>query len=202
MGTKDPRVDAYVDESADFAKPILRHLRGVVHAACPRVEETMKWGFPHFMYEGMLCSMASFKHHCAFGFWKGRMVVGEDRARGAEAMGHFGRITAVADLPPKSELVRYVKAAMKLNEDGVKAPGRRKGPARPAAVEVPEFFAAALAEHPAALAAFEAFSPSQRRDYVEWLAEAKGADTRRRRLATALEWLGEGKPRNWKYAQR
>ena len=105
MPTTDPRVDAYIDAAADFAKPILTHLRGVVHSACPRVEETMKWSFPHFMYEGMLCSMASFKAHCAFGFWKGALVLG-DESRDTEGMGNLGRITSVKDLPPKKVLTR------------------------------------------------------------------------------------------------
>src|SRR5215212_7332153 len=117
MGTRDPRIDAYIADSADFARPILTHLREVVHAACPDVEETVKWGFPHFMYKGILCSMASFKQHCAFGFWKGRLVVdAEDRS--ADAMGQFGRIASLTDLPSKQVLAAYVKQAMKLKDSG------------------------------------------------------------------------------------
>src|SRR6185436_4903868 len=115
MGKKDPRVDAYIDQAGDFAKPILEKLRAAVHSACPDVEEEMKWSFPHFMYKGMLCSMASFKEHAAFGFWKGSLVVG-DTSKNAEAMGHLGRLTSLADLPPKTVLGRYIKKAAALND--------------------------------------------------------------------------------------
>ena len=137
MGTRDARVDAYIAKSAEFARPILTHLRDVVHAACPDVEETMKWSFPHFMYKGMLCSMASFKEHCAFGFWKSSL---DRRERGGEvekAMGQFGRITKLSDLPSKKVLSGYIKEAMKLNEDGVKSPTRSK-PKTPREVVVPD----------------------------------------------------------------
>ena len=201
MGTRDPRVDAYIDKSADFAKPILTHLREVVHAACPDVEETMKWSFPHFMYKGMLCSMASFKQHCAFSFWRGSLVLGGNGAAADEAMGQFGRITKLSDLPPKKVLAGYVKKAAALNEAGVtartpKAPRTTKKP-----LVVPDYVMAALRKNKKALATFEGFSPSHRREYVEWITEAKGEDTRRRRLEQAVEWMAEGKPRNWKYAK-
>jgi uncharacterized protein YdeI (YjbR/CyaY-like superfamily) len=199
MGTRDPRIDAYIEKSADFARPILLHLREVVHAACPDVEETMKWSFPHFMYgDGILCSMASFKGHCAFGFWNGGQVVGESSEARERAMGHFGRITSVKDLPPKKEIASYVKEAMKLKEAGVKraAPSRT---GRPKEVAVPEALAAALERNAEARAAFERFSPSHRREYAEWVAEAKTDATRERRVATTIEWVTEGKSRNWKY---
>src|SRR5260370_32629448 len=102
MPTLNPKIDAYIDKSADFAKPILTHLRDVVHEACPDVEEAMKWSFPHFMYKGMLCSMASFKQHCAFGFWKGALIVGQGGGEVEEAMVHFGRITQLSHLPTKT----------------------------------------------------------------------------------------------------
>lgn len=196
MGTRDPRVDAYIDRAAEFAKPILSHLRGVVHGACPGVEETLKWGFPHFEYRGLLCSFAAFKGHCAFGFWKGKLVLG-DGASGA-AMGQFGRITTVGDLPSRAELTRLVRKAAALNEQGVAAPRARKGPLRKAP-RVPPELAAALARSRKAAATFEGFSPFSRREYVEWIAEAKGEETRRRRIATAVAWMAEGKRRNWKY---
>ena len=198
MGKKDPRVDAYVDGAAAFARPILRHLRSIVHGACPEVEETIKWGFPHFQHRGVLCSFAAFKEHCAFGFWKGRLVLG-DRASGA-AMGQFGRIAAISDLPSRAALAGLVKKAAGLNEQGVSAPRARKGQPRPAP-RVPPDLAAALGRNRKAAATFEDFSPSNRRDYVEWIAEAKGVETRRRRLATAVAWMAQGKPRNWKYAR-
>ena len=200
MGTRDPRVDAYIDKSADFAKPILTRLREVVHEACPDVEETMKWSFPHFMYKGMLCSMASFKQHCAFGFWKGALVLGGDGARAQEAMGSFGRIARLSDLPPKKTLAAYVKKAAALNEAGVvRTPKAPRPPKKP--LVVPDYFMAALRKNKKALVTFEGFSPSHRREYVEWVTEAKGEDTRARRLEQAVEWMAEGKSRHWKYAR-
>jgi uncharacterized protein YdeI (YjbR/CyaY-like superfamily) len=198
MGKRDERVDAYVAKSADFAKPILTHLRDVVHAACPDVEETMKWSFPHFMYKGMLCSMASFKEHCAFGFWKGKLVVAEGESANAEGAGSFGRITKVSELPSKKVLTGYIKHAMKLNDDGVKAPAKEK-PKSPKPVVVPDDLTKALKANKKAAATFEKFSPSHKREYVDWLTEAKSEATRMRRLETAIEWMAEGKPRNWKY---
>ena len=199
MGTRDPRIDAYIAASADFAKPILSHLREVVHAACPACEETMKWSFPHFMYEGMLCSMASFKAHCAFGFWKGALVLGE-ASKDADGMGNLGRITSIKDLPPKKQLTAWIKQAMALNEQGVAVPKKRKpGLKRTAPSTIPKELAAALERHPRARAAFEAFSPSHRREYIEWVAEAKTDATREKRLQTTIEWLTEGKSRHWKY---
>jgi uncharacterized protein YdeI (YjbR/CyaY-like superfamily) len=196
MGTRDPRVDAYIAKSADFAQPILTHLRDVIHAACPDVEETMKWSFPHFMYHGMLCGMASFKQHCTLGFWKGALVV--DGAADADAMGQFGRITSVRDLPPRRTLTGYVKRAMQLNEEGIK-PQRAKPAAKKAPLTVPDDLAAALRKSAKARKTFDAFPPSQQREYIEWITEARRDETRQRRLATAIEWLAEGKPRNWKY---
>jgi uncharacterized protein YdeI (YjbR/CyaY-like superfamily) len=199
MGTRDPRIDAYIAGAAEFARPILAHLREVVHAACPEVEEAIKWGAPHFMYRGMLCGMAAFREHCAFGFWKGSLVV-DDSGKRVEAMGSFGRITKVSDLPPRRVLAGYVRKAMALNDAGVKVPRQRKH-AKPPLV-VPDYFMAALRRNRAALTAFERFSPSHRREYVEWITEARTESTRERRIAAALEWLAEGKPRNWKYMQR
>ena len=199
MGIRDPRIDAYIEKSADFARPILTHLREVVHAACPDVEETMKWSFPHFMYGGgILCSMASFREHAAFGFWNGARIVGDGSETRERAMGQFGRIASVKDLPPKKEIAGYVKEAMKLRDAGVKRPSASRT-ARPKEVAVPEALASALERNDAARAAFERFSPSQRREYAEWVAEAKTDATRERRVATAVEWLAEGKTRNWKY---
>ena len=197
MPTTDPRVDAYIAKSADFAQPILEHLRAVVHAACPDVEETMKWSFPHFLYKGMMCSMASFKGHCAFGFWKAELLMADDEVK-REAMGHFGRITSIKDLPSKKILAGYIKQAMKLNDDGVAAPARAK-PAAPRALEIPDDLNATLDAVPAARKHFNAFSPSKQRDYAEWLTEAKTEATRTRRREQAVEWIAEGKSRNWKY---
>jgi uncharacterized protein YdeI (YjbR/CyaY-like superfamily) len=197
MGKRDPRVDAYISKAADFAKPILNQLREAVHASCPDVEEDMKWSFPHFMYKGMLCSMASFKEHAAFNFWKGSLIF-DDEARSSEAMGQLGRLTKLSDLPSKKALAGHLKKAMALNEQGVKvvrAPKR----AAPKAVRVPEDLAVALKKNKKAHATFAGFSPSHKREYIEWITEAKTAGTRARRLERAVEWMGEGKSRNWKY---
>lgn len=200
MGRRDPRVDAYIATSAEFAQPILSHLRDLVHATCPDVEETMKWRFPHFMYQGMLCSMASFKGHCALTFWKGALVL--DGAGSDEAMGQFGRITSLSDLPAATVLAGYVRKAMTLNERGVRGAVRARvrvvRPERP----VPPALAAALAENDSARATFTSFPPSQRREYVDWIEDAKTEATRERRIATAVEWLAEGKTRNWKYESK
>jgi uncharacterized protein YdeI (YjbR/CyaY-like superfamily) len=203
VGAKDPRIDAYIDRSAGFARPILRHLRRVVHAACPGVEETMKWSFPHFMYRGMLCSMASFKAHCAFGFWKERLladVIEAAAGAGAPAMGQFGRITSIEDLPDETILARLVEKAAALNESGVRTPARAK-PKGDRRLEVPDYFLGALRRNRKAMTTFEGFSFSNRRDYVEWVTGAKRDGTRRRRLETAVAWLAEGKVRNWKYVK-
>jgi uncharacterized protein YdeI (YjbR/CyaY-like superfamily) len=198
MGSRDARVDAYIANSKDFAKPILAHLRNVVHAVCPEVEETMKWSFPNFMYKGMLCSMASFKEHCAFGFWKSSLVLENGGGETEEGMGHFGRITKLSDLPSKKVLTGYIKKAMKLNEDGVKKPTPPK-PKTPRKLVVPDDLEKALQGNAAARATFDKFSPSHQREYVEWITEAKTEATRNKRLQTAIEWMVEGKPRNWKY---
>ncbi|MGI8400779.1 MAG: YdeI/OmpD-associated family protein [Gemmatimonadaceae bacterium] len=192
MGKRDPRVDAYIAKSADFAKPILNHVRGVVHESCPPAEETIKWGFPHFLYEGILCAMAAFKGHCAFILWKGSLIVGNgDR----DAMGHLGRITKLSDLPAKKVLTGYIKAAMKLNEAGVKSPTRSKPKAKKP-VAIPAEFRRALAGNKKAAAAFRTFPPSHRREYTEWIAEAKGEDTRKRRVEKAIARISSGKSRN------
>ena len=197
MPTPDPRVDAYIAHAANFAKPILLHIRKLVHAACPQVAETMKWSFPHFDCKGTLCSMAAFKQHCALGFWKGELIFGQTAAAQA-TMGHFGRLTSLADLPGDKLLIGYIKKAVKLNEAGVKKPAPTKSSSKRELV-VPDYFMAALKKNKQALTAFENFSYSHRKEYVEWIVEAKREETRVKRLATALEWLAEGKARNWKY---
>jgi uncharacterized protein YdeI (YjbR/CyaY-like superfamily) len=197
MGTRDPRIDDYIDSSADFAKPILRYVREVVHAACPDVVETVKWRFPHFDYKGMMCSMAAFKEHCTLGFWNHELVVGGKRVEGAT--GSFGRITSLEELPSKKVLAGYVKKAMELRDAGTKptrSPAKKRK--KPEAV-VPEDLAEALKKNKRAAEAFAAFGPSHRREYVDWITEAKRPETRAGRVATTVEWLLEGKHRNWKY---
>lgn len=195
MPILDPRIDAYIAASPAFARPILAHIRAVVHAACPDVEETIKWSRPHFQYHGMLCQMSAFKEHCALGFWKGKLLFPD--APGADGMGHLGRIASIKDLPPKKALGDIVRQAMQLNDDGVKAPPRAR--AAPRALETPGDLLAALAANPAAQATFGNGSASFRREYVAWIVDAKAEATRTRRLAQAIEWLAEGKGRNWKY---
>ena len=198
MGTRDKRIDAYLGKSADFAKPILTYLRELVHQGCPEVEETMKWSFPHFDYKGMMCGMASFKNHCSFGFWKNSLVMGPQAKREGGGMGSFGKITSLQDLPPKSVLLAYIKKAKQLNDEGVKVARPKRANGKKELV-VPDYFAAAVAKNKKAHATFEAFPYSKKKDYVEWVTEAKAEETRARRLQTSVEWLAEGKARNWKY---
>ena len=195
---KDPRVDAYIAKAPAFAKPILEHFRAIVHAACPDAAETIKWSTPSWEYLGSLCSMAAFKEHCRIGFSKGTLL--DAKGLGLEAAGDAGvfpRVTSLDDLPPKATLTRLVKQAAQLNADGVKPAAQPRPPRGEAAV--PDFFMAALRKNRKALAAFEAFSPSHRREYIEWLTDAKREDTRQKRLDTALAQIADGKPQNWKY---
>jgi uncharacterized protein YdeI (YjbR/CyaY-like superfamily) len=194
MGKRDPRIDVYIAKAGDFAKPILCYIRDVVHEACPDVQEALKWSSPSFEYKGLLCGMAAFKQHATFGFWKHPLVTGSPREKGS--MG-FARLTKVSDLPSKKVLAGYVKKAMALNEQGVRMPRTKKAPKPPA--KAPADLLAALKTNAKAKAAYDAFSPSAKREYVEWIVDAKGEDTRARRVATAVEWMAEGKQRNWKY---
>lgn len=198
MGKKDPRVDAYIARSAAFARPILAHLRQVVHAGCPEVEESIKWGHVSFGHRGIMCGIAAFKEHVTFGFWKGTLIVAQNGVDVEPAMGQFGRLTSLKDLPAKRVLVSYVKKAAALNEAGVKVE-RVVRPRAP--LKVPPAFAAALAKNPRARTTFEGFSPSCRREYLEWITEAKRDETRARRIATSVTWLAAGKKRNWKYEE-
>jgi hypothetical protein len=150
----------------------------------------------------MLCSMAAFKKHCSFGFWKGELVLGDNAHPSDNAMGQFGRLESLDDLPSKAILAGYIRKAMRLNEERVSKPrsstsGVKTGRRKP--LSVPDDLQSALRRNSAARAAFAKFTPSQQRDYIEWLTEAKRAETRQRRLDTAIEWIAEGKTRNWKY---
>jgi uncharacterized protein YdeI (YjbR/CyaY-like superfamily) len=197
----DPRIDAYIAKSPEFAQPILKHLRKIVHEACPNVQEALKWSRPHFIYKGMLCGMSAFKAHCAFGFWKGSLIVAQGENKNSSAMGQFGRLTSLKDLPSKKQIASYIRTAMKLNDAGVKTTTRVKRTPRKA-LPVPADLAAALKRNKAARATFDKFSPSNQREYIVWIVEAKAEDTRKRRLATTIEWLAEGKARNWKYQSK
>jgi len=196
MGSKDPRVDAYIAAAAPFARPILTRLRTLVHAACPGVTETIKWGMPFFEQGGVLCSMAAFKAHCAFGFWHSAMRDAVPHAT-SDAMGQFGRIARLSDLPADAALKALVRQAAAINASGVKSARPRKDGG--AAPEVPDDLARGLAGNAAAGRTFDAFSPTHRREYIEWIVGAKRDATRAARLATALEWMAEGKVKEWRY---
>lgn len=222
MSQTDPRIDAYIARAAPFAQPILNHLRAVVHAACPQVEETIKWGMPSFVYGGkILCGMGAFKQHATFGFWQGASVVGASPERSREAMGQFGRLTQVGDLPGKRELSKLLKQAMALiDAGGKKTSGRTASEKAPAdrtstsdvpasktrvpkpPVVIPDDLAAAFKKNAKARATYAAFSVSQQREYVEWIESAKLEQTRGGRVAQAVEWMADGKIRNWKYVAK
>jgi uncharacterized protein YdeI (YjbR/CyaY-like superfamily) len=198
MPKTDPFVDQYIDNAQDFAKPILRHIRKLVHEACPEVVETKKWSFPHFDYKGIMCSMASFKEHCAFGFWKQSLLEASAFPAEKTAMGSFGRITSLKDLPSDRVMKKLIKDAMKLNEEGVKVE-RKAMTSEKKELVIPPLLAEALAMNVASAETFNNFTYSKKKEYVEWIAEAKTEATREKRLATTIEWLAEGKSRNWKY---
>ena len=195
---KNPAVDAYIAKSAEFARPILARLRALMHKTCPQIEETIKWGVPHFEYKGVVANMAAFKQHASFGFWKQRLMddpAGFFPAADDSSMG--GRkIRVMSDLPSDAVLIRYIKAAVALNEQGVNVPRVQKSKAP---VKPPADLLAALKKNARARATFDALTPSKQREYVDWLTEAKREATRLTRLATAIEWLAAGKSRHWKY---
>jgi|1185.fasta_scaffold83714_3 hypothetical protein len=198
MGNRDTRVDAYIAKSPEFARPILSRVRALVHEACPDVEETMKWSVPHFEHRGVLCGMAAFKQHCNIILWKGALIAG---GKGRDEKGNFRNITTLADLPTDKTMIALLEKAARLNEEGVKSPARKSATARKP-IPVPAELASALARNKKAAAAFEKFPPSHKREYSQWIAEAKGDDTRQRRVKSAIEWIASGKPRNWKYEKR
>jgi uncharacterized protein YdeI (YjbR/CyaY-like superfamily) len=195
--SRDPRIDAYIGKAGDFARPILTHFRELVHKTIPDAGEAIKWGMPHFTHNGKnIAGMAAFNAHCAV------IVHGSGRQSEEEGMGSYGKIASLEELPDAAELAtKLIEARERIDTDGsaVKRPATREPKAE---LPVPQDFAAALRESPMALATFEGFSPSQRREYVEWVSEAKQDATRAKRLATSVEWLAEGKRRNWKYESR
>jgi hypothetical protein len=198
MGTKDPRVDAYIEKSAAFAKPILRHVRKVVHATCPEVEETLKWGAPFFVQGGIVCGLAAFKQHCGIVFW--HYDPDSWAGKNDQGRGECGKLRSLADLPSDAELKRCLKYAMKQNAAGVKKSRTNTKPKPKLAV--PSDLTEALKRNPKARSTFEGFPPGKRRDYIEWLVDAKQPATRARRLETAIAWMAEGKSRNWKYERK
>jgi uncharacterized protein YdeI (YjbR/CyaY-like superfamily) len=201
MPDTDPRVDAYIKKAAPFAQPILIKLRKLIFQACPDAVETIKWSFPNYeAYGSMLCSMASFKEHCAFGFWKAALLKDKDdilHLAERNAMGHLDKLVSLKDLPSDKIIIAYVKEAALLNKNGVKLDRPKSAPKKE--LPMPKPLAAALKKNKKASAVFEAFSPSNKREYIEWIIEAKTEETLNKRLATTIEWLEEGKSRNWKY---
>jgi uncharacterized protein YdeI (YjbR/CyaY-like superfamily) len=200
MGQFDPRVDAYVAKSADFAKPIMEYIRQVVHDASPLITETVKWGMPFFDYKGPVCQMAAFKAHCAFGFWKAsRLNDPHHKLKiGDQTAGSFSRIMSIDDLPSKQILTDFILQAITLNDNDKIAPVKKIIVPK-AALPVPDYFIDFLADHPKAKEAFDNFSPSHKREYVEWIVDAKTNATRLKRMESAVEMMSEGKSRNWKY---
>jgi uncharacterized protein YdeI (YjbR/CyaY-like superfamily) len=201
MPEKDPRVDAYIEKAAPFAKPILSKLRKLIFQACPEVNETIKWSFPNYeVYGSMLCSMAAFKEHCSMGLWKASLLKDTEgilHLADKNSMGHLNKLVSLKDLPSDKILLAYIREAAQLNKNNVKVTRPKTVPKKE--LPLPGALASALKKSKKALATFEAFPPSQRREYIEWISEAKTEETLNKRLATTIEWLEEGKTRHWKY---
>ena len=192
----DKRVDAYVVNAKEFARPILERLRAIVHEGCPGCEETIKWGHPSFTYHGILCGMIAFKERCALHFWKSNLL-GPKGENDPEWQALLYQMKTVSDIPPKKTLLALIEKAMELNETGAKLP--KAPPKAKRVLDMHPVFLAAIKKNKKALAAFDGFSPSHKREYIEWITDAKAEATRDRRIAQAVEWMAEGKPRNWKY---
>jgi uncharacterized protein YdeI (YjbR/CyaY-like superfamily) len=194
--SRDPRIDAYIARKAPFARPILEHVRNRVHANVPNAEETLKWSAPAFTLGGkILLVMAAFKAHAALNFWRWQELRGYEAE--ANGMGQFGKLASLDDLPPDAELDALILKAVELAA-AAPAPRKNKHPPKHPSELHPEF-AVALAAAPAANATLDGFPPGARRDYLDWIADAKQPATRAKRIAIAVEWLNEGKRRNWKY---
>ena len=204
MGQKIKAIDAYIAKAADFAKPILEYFRELVHSTCPEVEEKIKWSYPFFDYRNqIMCNMAAFKNHASIGFWKASLMKDQSEfilTGGTHTMGHIKNITDKSKMPSDKKLVALLKEAMRLNEEGVKIIAKPK--LEKAAIEVPGYFTKALAKDKKAKEVFEKFAPSHRKEYLQWITEAKTEETRNKRMKTAIEWISEGKGKNWKYEKK
>jgi uncharacterized protein YdeI (YjbR/CyaY-like superfamily) len=206
MPAKDKRIDAYIAKAQPFSRPIMKRLRTLMHKACAEVTETIKWGMPSFEYKGPMFGFAAFKAHCVAGFWKHKLLddphgyLGERSAQGGDAMGNLGRMTSVKDLPPDSVILNFIKQHMKLNDEGIKV--EKKKSAVKKVLVVPEELSEALVANKNAKHTFDSFSVSRQREYADWISEAKTEETKFKRLETAVDWLAEGKPRNWKYMKK
>lgn len=197
---RNPEVDKYISSAQPFARPILKHVRELMHIGCPEVVETIKWGMPHFEYHGVIGSMAAFKEHAVFGFWKQDLIPGmKQYIKEKEAMGSWGRITSLKGIPPDKDIIKFVQVAAKLNEEGIKSPKRTP---KPVVVNMSDDFMKRIRANEKAYKTYENFSPSNKKEYVEWIQDAKTEDTRTRRMKTAIEWMSEGKPRMWKYIKK
>ncbi len=188
MATKNNAIDIYIEKAAEFAQPILQHLRSLVHKACPDVEEKIKWGMPHFDYKGeMICHMASFKQHAVMGFWKATLMKDPillATAKSEVAMGHLGKIMSLKDLPADKQIIAWIKEAMQLNDAGIKISVK---PVEKKKLIVPKYFTEALAKNKKAQKVFDAFPYSHKKEYVQWITEAKTNTTRDKRMTTAFE---------------
>lgn len=198
---KNPQVDAYIKNAAPFSQPIMKHLRELVHKVCPDVEENIKWGVPSFEYKGLWCGFASFKEHCTFGFWKAGIMKNAKDFQSEEkrgSMGNLGRLTNIKDLPSDKLIISWLKESMLLNEKGIKVPKDvTKHPKK--VITTPDWFIEAVKKNKKAWATFDNASASFKKEYVEWVTDAKTEETRNKRLQQSIEWMAEGKHRNWKY---
>jgi uncharacterized protein YdeI (YjbR/CyaY-like superfamily) len=206
MQQYDNRVDAYIDKSADFAKPILKHLRELVHRASPEITETIKWSAPFFEYNGVLCFMMAFKQHAGFGFWKAERLPDPHQilyTEGGGSAGSIGKLTALADIPDDDILIWYIRQAMAQKETVKKiVPTAKKVKALSlpsSIIFIPDYLAELFDKAPEASQYFDQFSPSQKKEYITWFEDAKTEATRQKRLTEGLEWISQGKTRHWKY---
>jgi uncharacterized protein YdeI (YjbR/CyaY-like superfamily) len=203
--SRDKRIDEYISKAQPFAQPILKHLRELVHKAVPEINETIKWGMPSFEYKGPFFGIAAFKQHCVGGFWKSKLLkdpnnyLGERKNHGGEAMGNLGCLTSIKDLPPNKAMIDFFKQAKKLNDDNIKVE-KKTSVKKP--LKVPKELTAALKKNKLAQETFENFSTTNKREYADWISEAKTEETKNKRLLTAVEWMEEGKPRMWKYMKK
>jgi uncharacterized protein YdeI (YjbR/CyaY-like superfamily) len=198
------QIDAYILKAAPFAQPVLNHLRALVHHACPNVEEKIKWGMPHFDYHGkMMCWMAAFKAHCSFGFWKAALM--EEKSLKPQSakngMGHLGRITSLQDLPSDKDLIRWIGKAMQLNDAGI-VMQKEDLQKQPEALQLPDDFSKQLSKNKLALKNFQQFTLAAQKEYIDWIEGAKRTETREKRIALGIEWICEGKKRNWQYLNK
>jgi uncharacterized protein YdeI (YjbR/CyaY-like superfamily) len=196
-----PAIDEYINKSEEFARPILLHLRKIIHLACPDVEETIKWSFPNFEYKGqILCSMASFKKHCSFGFWLGAEMEDPENILnkvGNTNMGNFGKIINHNSLPDDNIIIKYIHEAMKLSESGTKKKTSKIKDKK--SLEIPVYIIEFIEKYPKAKVVFNNFSNSCKKEYVQWIEEAKQVSTKLKRLEKAVSMMEEGKEFNWQY---